>query len=72
MEEKPTSSVSIRRTGYVGAPATLGSKVILPQQLEKERKTLDDGDIPASTGTLAVSQSGRVGLKEGAVVAGGK
>jgi hypothetical protein len=42
-EENPTSSVSVRRPGYVGAPATPG--VMAHHGKEKKRiKPLDDGE----------------------------
>jgi hypothetical protein len=44
MEEKPTSSVSTRRAGYVGAPATPG--VMAHWGKEKKRRK------PGLTGTL--------------------
>jgi hypothetical protein len=39
-EEKPTSSVSVRRAGYVGAPATPGIMAHLGKE-KKRRKLLD-------------------------------
>jgi hypothetical protein len=58
---KKTSSISIRRAGYVGTPANLGN--FAPTIGKDGRKTLDDGDAPGSTGTLAVSHSGQVALR---------
>jgi hypothetical protein len=75
------NSVSVRRAGYGGAPATSG--VIIPigeQERERERKegerekakTLGDGNTTGSPGTLTVNRLGRAGLKEGADVAVGE
>jgi hypothetical protein len=55
------------RAGYVRAPATPG--VMAHRRKERKRRLLDDGDASGFTGTLAVTRSGRGGLREGAVVA---
>jgi hypothetical protein len=60
-EEKPTNGISIRRAGYVGAPATPGVMAHCRKE-KKIRKPLDDCDTCGSTGTLAVSHSGQVAL----------
>jgi hypothetical protein len=42
MEEKPTSSISVRRDGYVGAQTTLGVMGHIKKGRIERRKPLDD------------------------------
>jgi hypothetical protein len=56
-EEKPTTTLSVKRAGYVEIPAT---PVVMAHRgkEEKIRKHLDDGDISRSNGTLTVRRRG--------------